>query len=242
MNRQLENVSVILASYNERQNIAYIVQMLVEVLTKAKVDFEILLVDDNSPDGTAEEYKKLQKLMPNVRLLLHQRPGKMGLGSAYIDGLKFTKYDFIVIMDADLSHHPKYILDMIRIQREGGYDIVSGTRYRNGGGASGWSWKRVIISRTANFIAQFLLRLTMSDLTGSFRLYRRSLFEKILENVHSKGYIFQVEIAARAIRQFKAKVAESPIIFIERIYGESKLGAQEIYSYLIGIFKLFIEL
>ncbi|GBE61080.1 dolichol-phosphate-mannose synthase family protein [Babesia ovata] len=206
------------------------------------VEYEILLVDDNSPDGTADVYRELQALYPAVALKLLSRPGKLGLGSAYMEGLRHTSYDFVLILDADLSHHPKYIADMIRLQRTGNYDIVSGTRYASGGGASGWGARRVFISKTANFLAQFLLRPQMSDLTGSFRLYRRSLFESVLNNVKGRGYIFQMEIAIRAEKQFNARVAEVPIIFIERLYGVSKLGVQEVFGYLAGLFKLFWSL
>ncbi|AFZ79772.1 hypothetical protein BEWA_026210 [Theileria equi strain WA] len=152
-----------------------------------KFPYEILLIDDNSPDGTLDVYRKLQKLFPNVQLKELQRKGKLGLGSAYIDGLKYTKYDFILIMDADLSHHPKYILDMINVQKISKCDIVSGTRYAPGGGASGWDLKRVFISKCANFLAQFLLRPKFSDLTGSFRLYRRTILESVIKDVKGKG-------------------------------------------------------
>ncbi|KAK1444021.1 dolichol-phosphate mannosyltransferase subunit 1 [Babesia gibsoni] len=235
----VRNLSVILASYNERDNLPFIVYMLIDTLRSLNVEYEILLVDDSSPDGTADVFRELQRLFPSVDLKLLSRPGKLGLGTAYIDGLKMTKHDFILIMDTDLSHHPKYIPEMVKLQRTGNFDIVSGTRYAKGGGACGWGVKRIFISKCANFLAHFLLRPSMSDLTGSFRLYRRSLFEKIMKNIQSRGYIFQMEIAVRAEKQFNARVAEVPIIFIERLYGVSKLGAQEVFGYLTGLLKLF---
>ncbi|CDR93761.1 glycosyl transferase, group 2 family protein, putative [Babesia bigemina] len=238
----LRNLSVILATYNEKDNIPYMVFLLIDVLRRQNIAYEILLVDDNSPDGTADVYRELQALYPSVSLKLLSRPGKLGLGSAYMEGLRHTKYDFVLILDADMSHHPKYIVDMIRLQRTGNYDIVSGTRYARGGGASGWCFRRVFISKTANFLAQFMLKPKMTDLTGSFRLYRRSLFESVLKDVKGRGYIFQMEIAIRAEKQYKARVAEVPIIFVERLYGVSKLGVMEIFGYLTGLFKLFWSL
>ncbi|GFE55178.1 dolichol-phosphate-mannose synthase family protein [Babesia ovis] len=202
------------------------------------VDYEILLVDDNSSDGTVNVYEHLQALYPSAPLKLLKRPGKMGLGSAYKDGLRHTQYDFVLILDADLSHHPKYIPEMIRLQRTGNYDIVSGTRYSRGGGASGWSLKRILISQTANTLAHFMLRPSLSDLTGSFRLYRRSLFEKLIEEVESKGYMFQIEVALRAEKHYNARISEVPIIFLERLYGSSKLGCAEIFGFIKGLFKL----
>lgn len=238
----VRNLSVILASYNEKDNIPFIIYLLIDTLRTQDIDYEILLVDDNSPDGTAEVYSDLQALFPSVSLKILKRAGKLGLGSAYIEGLKYTQYDFVLIMDADLSHHPKYIPEMLKLQRTGNYDIVSGTRYAKGGGACGWGLKRVFISRSANFLAHFLLRPSLSDLTGSFRLYRRSLFELILKEIQSSGYIFQMEIAVRAERRLDAKVAEVPIIFIERLYGESKLSAHEVFRYISGLLKLFWSL
>ncbi|EDO08673.2 dolichol-phosphate mannosyltransferase family protein [Babesia bovis T2Bo] len=234
----VNGISVILATYNERDNIAYITYMIIDALRTQPVEYEILLVDDNSPDGTVEVYRHMQQLYPTVQLKLLQRPGKMGLGSAYMDGLAHTKHDFILILDADLSHHPKYIPEMIRLQRTGNYDIVTGTRYATGGGASGWSLYRILISKTANTLTHMLLRPTMTDMTGSFRLYRRSLFEKVLKEVESKGYMFQIEIAARSEKHYKARIAEVPIIFLERIYGESKLGFGEVLGFLKGLLRL----
>ncbi|ORM41609.1 putative dolichol-phosphate mannosyltransferase [Babesia sp. Xinjiang] len=235
----VRGISVILATYNEKDNLPYIIYMLLDVLRTQDVDYEILLVDDNSPDGTADVYAHLQALYPSAPLKALLRRNKMGLGSAYMDGLRYTRYDFILILDADLSHHPKYIEQMIKLQRTGNYDIVSGTRYAPGGGASGWSLKRIIFSNTANILARLLLRPILSDLTGSFRLYRRTLFETVLRDIESKGYTFQMEIALRAEKQLNARIAEVPIIFLERIYGSSKLGLMEIFGFLKGLFRMF---
>jgi dolichol-phosphate mannosyltransferase len=134
-------------------------------------------------------------------------------------------------MDADLSHHPKFFKDYIRKQKETNADIVTGSRYIRGGGVFGWNFKRKITSRGANFIATFFLNPGYSDLTGSFRLYKRDVLQTIMNRMQTKGYVFQMEALARAI-DAGYKIAEVPITFVDRIYGESKLGAGEIVKYL----------
>ena len=165
------------------------------------------------------------------------RPGKLGLGSAYIDGIKKARGDFVIIMDADFSHHPKYIPKFIEKQRINDYDIVTGSRYINNGGVYGWNFKRKLISRGANYLAQVLLDPGVSDLTGSFRLYKRSVFDKIINNIVSKGYVFQMEIIVRA-KNMGYNVGEVPIIFVDRIFGYSKLGSNEIIQYALGLLYL----
>jgi len=162
------------------------------------------------------------------------------LGTAYIHGLKHAKGDFVIIMDADLSHHPKFILEFIARQKEGNYDIVTGSRYIEHGGVFGWDLKRKVISRGANFVAQLLLRPGASDLTGSFRLYKKDVLINLVQSCISKGYVFQMEMLVRANRAGYT-VAEVPITFVDRVYGESKLGGNEIISYAMGLLKLFVS-
>jgi dolichol-phosphate mannosyltransferase len=231
--------SVILPTYNERQNLPLIVQLLDKTCTDAQIDYEIVVVDDGSPDNTLEVAQALQKSYEG-KIQIVSRSGKLGLGTAYVAGLVKAKGDRIVLMDADLSHHPKFIPQMVRVMdRAKKCDIVSGTRYRRGGGVSGWDLKRKITSRGANFLASFLLDTgTASDLTGSFRLYERSAIEKILPLVQSKGYAFQMEILVHA-KKAHMVLGEVPITFVDRIYGDSKLGPREIVLYLKGLIKLF---
>ncbi|CAH8560615.1 unnamed protein product [Heterobilharzia americana] len=151
--------SIILPTYNEKENLPIITWMIDKIMCDNNLSYELIVVDDNSPDGTGE--------------ILKPRSGKLGLGSAYLHGLTFARGDFVVIMDADLSHHPKFIPEFIKLQKHHDYDIVTGTRYSCNGGVSGWDLKRKLISRTANYIAQVLLRPKASDLTGSFRLYKK---------------------------------------------------------------------
>ncbi|SBS92030.1 dolichol-phosphate mannosyltransferase, putative [Plasmodium ovale curtisi] len=172
-------------------------------LNKKNIQFEIILVDDNSEDNTADVYKKLQSIFKEEKLLLLERKGKYGLGSAYIDALKIVSGMFVIIMDADLSHHPKYIYDFIKRQKETNCDIVTGTRYNKNGGISGWTFKRVLISRVANFLSQFLLFINLTDLTGSFRLYKTEVLQEIINKVEGKGYVFQMEVIVRANKMGK---------------------------------------
>jgi len=144
-------------------------------------------------------------------------------------------------MDADFSHHPKFIPQFIRKQREQDYDIVTGSRYINGGGVHGWDLFRKLSSRVANYLAATLLRPPVSDLTGSFRLYKKKVFSEIVSQIQSKGYVFQMEIIVRAVHS-KYTIAEVPITFVDRIFGDSKFGAGEIVSYLRGLTSLFFQL
>ena len=173
----------------------------------------------------------MQKLRP--------RAGKLGLGTAYKHGLQHASGEFVIIMDADLSHHPKYIGAMIAEQRARGCDIVTGTRYRAGGGVDGWGWWRKAVSSGANFAAGFILQPGVSDLTGSFRLYRRECLEDVISRVESKGYTFQMEMMVRA-RRAGYRVGEVGIVFVDRLYEESKLGGQEIAEFLKGLLWLLV--
>jgi len=231
-------VSVLLPTYNERENLPIIVWLLVKYFTEASLTFEIIIIDDGSPDGTLDVAKELQKIYGEEQIVLRPRAKKLGLGTAYIHGVKHAKGEFIVIMDADLSHHPKFIPDMLQTQVEGNFDLVSGTRYAHGGGVYGWDFMRKLISRTANYVAQVLLRPDASDLTGSFRLYKKDVLERLVNSCVSKGYVFQMEMIVRA-RQQGLTVGEVPITFVDRVYGESKLGGNEIFGYLKGLLYLF---
>jgi dolichol-phosphate mannosyltransferase len=200
--------------------------------------YEVVVVDDSSPDDTLGVAQKLQKSYSPECIQIVSRPGKLGLGSAYAAGLRKARGEYIILMDADMSHHPKFILDMIEKMKNKKVDIVTGTRYQYGGGVYGWDWFRKLTSKTANFLADFLLHPGVSDLTGSFRLYKRSVLEEILPLIHSKGYAFQMEIVVRA-RQHHYSIAEVPITFVDRIYGQSKLGTKEILLYAKGLVQLF---
>jgi dolichol-phosphate mannosyltransferase len=269
--------SIILPTYNERENISLIVWLLIETLDKkyvqylskpsptpiksqlitshrflnhpsqptlsllcSEIDYEIIIVDDGSPDRTQDVVKSLQKAFSSDTIKLRPRPGKQGLGSAYRHGLSFATGDFVILMDADLSHHPKYIPQMIRQQLNTKCDIVSGTRYKPNGGVCGWNFKRKLTSRGANFLAATALSLSSeaSDLTGSFRLYRKQVLETLIPDCVSNGYAFQMEILVRA-RNYGYTIEEVPIVFVDRVFGASKLGGAEIVGFLKGLLFLF---
>ncbi|KAL8172168.1 hypothetical protein V2J09_023972 [Rumex salicifolius] len=229
--------SIIVPTYNERLNIALIVYLIFKHLRE--YDFEVIIVDDGSPDGTQDVIKQLQQVYGEDRILLRARPKKLGLGTAYVHGLKHASGNFVVIMDADLSHHPKYLPSFIKKQIETGASIVTGTRYVKGGGVHGWTLMRKLTSRGANVLAQTLLWPGVSDLTGSFRLYKKTVLEDLISSCVSKGYVFQMEIIVRATRK-GYHIEEVPITFVDRVYGSSKLGGSEIVQYLKGLVHLLI--
>ena len=230
--------SIILPTYNEKDNLPLIVWLIMKNMEREKYNFEIIVVDDNSPDGTEEVARDLQKIYGTKKLVVKSREKKLGLGSAYIFGMTHATGNFIIIMDADMSHHPKFIPEFIRKQKEEDYDIVTGTRYSGDGGVHGWNLKRKIISRGANYVTQVLLRPGVSDLTGSFRLYKKKVLEHLIKSAVSKGYVFQMEMIVKA-KQMGYTIAECPISFVDRFYGESKLGGNEIWQFIKGLMYLF---
>jgi dolichol-phosphate mannosyltransferase len=232
--------SVILPTYNERENLPIIFYLLDKTFRQAKLEYQVVVVDDASPDGTLQVAQALQKSYGEQYLTIVSRAGKLGLGTAYMDGLKHAKGDRIILMDADLSHHPKFIPQMVTKMDEQQVEIVTGTRYKPGGGVCGWDLKRKVTSRGANFLADFMLKPGggVSDLTGSFRLYEKRALQHILPRVKCTGYAFQMEIVVLA-KQAGFKIAEVPITFVDRVYGESKLGTREIVLYLKGLIQLF---
>ena len=262
--------SIIIPTYNEQLNIAMLFTLIVEAMEKEikdrnkNISYEVIVVDDNSQDQTQHVIRKLQKIEKYKDILcLKPRKGKLGLGSAYIHGLHFARGQFVIIMDADLSHNPKAIPEFIRKQEEGDYDVVTGTRYlaspsfsssfrinnssnkanknkKEECGVYGWDTRRKLTSRVANYLAHVLLNPGVSDLTGSFRLYRKSTFQALVNSMQSVGYVFQMEIIVRA-KKGGFKVAEVPISFVDRVYGSSKLGASEIIGYLSGLVRLFFS-
>ncbi|CAI2349931.1 unnamed protein product [Caenorhabditis sp. 36 PRJEB53466] len=228
--------SIILPTYKEKENLPICIWLMEKYLKE--ISYEVIIVDDASPDGTLEVAQRLQKEYGENKIVLRPRAGKLGLGTAYVHGLAHARGEFIFLMDADLSHHPKFIPEMIALQQRYNLDIVTGTRYKNGGGVSGWDLKRKTISKGANFLAQFLLNPGVSDLTGSFRLYRKDVLAQLIADIISKGYVFQMEMMFRA-KKAGFRIGEVPISFVDRFFGESKLGSQEIVDYAKGLLYLF---
>ena len=235
-----DKYSIVLPTYNERRNLPILVYLLHKTFRKANLDWEVVIVDDASPDGTQDVARKLIDIFGADKVQLRPRPGKLGLGTAYVHGLQFVTGNYVVIMDADFSHHPEAIPAFIAHQKKYGFDIVTGTRYAGDGGVYGWDLKRKLVSRGANFLASTTLRPHVSDLTGSFRLYKKEVLAKTISETRSKGYVFQMEMMVRA-RALGFSVGEVPISFVDRLYGESKLRGDEIFQYLKGVFSLFVS-
>ena len=226
-----EEISIILPTVNERENL----EKLVPALQNLNLNLEIIVVDDGSTDGTVEFVEKCVKKYSNMKLVA--RPAKLGLGSAYIDGFKVSKGKYIVTMDADLSHNPKYIPLFLNELKDKQADIVLGSRYVEGGRIIGWKVHRKIISKTANFIAKTILGLNVNDVTTGFRMYRREAFEKIISRIKAKGYEFQVESLYIA-KLLGLKIVEYPIVFVNRVMGKSKLKLSDIVRFLRTVLKL----
>lgn len=213
-----QNVALVcLPTYNERENLLSIVE---ELLRVAPVD--ILVIDDNSPDGTGQVADLIAEREPRVHVL--HRAGKEGLGKAYLAGFKWAlerPYKYIFEMDADFSHQPRYIPEFLRtIER---YDLVLGSRYVEGGGTENWSRLRKAISKGGSLYARTILGVPVRDLTGGFKCFRREVLEAIdLNTVQSTGYAFQIELTYRAYKQ-GFRIKEIPILFYERTAGKSKM-------------------
>ena len=226
---------VISPTYNERKNI----QSLVEQVLGPNPDYHLLVVDDNSPDKTAEKVKELQQLYPNLHL--EERPGKAGLGTAYLFGFQWAldrHFEAIVQMDADLSHDPK---DVPRLVAElENHDLVIGSRYVEGVSVVNWPIRRLILSYGANLYSRIITGMPINDATGGFKAWRGSLLDTIrLEKVRSQGYSFQIEMNFRAWR-LEASIKEETIIFTDRTIGESKMSKSIMYEAIWMVWRLRI--
>lgn len=231
------NIAVIVPTYNERENI----QALVEQLLALPVEVRIVIVDDHSPDGTGQIADHLAITYPGRISVIH-RAGKLGLGTAYIAGFRRALGDgseLICTMDADFSHHPRYIPQLIE-QIDQGYDLVIGSRYVRGGSTSGCTFDRKLLSWGANAFARLLLGLDAHDTTAGFRCYRRAVLEAInLDQIKASGYSFLIEMLYR-VQQGGWRVGEIPICFENRRLGRSKISQDEIIKALRTVLRLFI--
>jgi dolichol-phosphate mannosyltransferase len=229
---------VILPTYNEAQT-------LPKVLSKVSAYewLDVLVVDDNSPDGTAQIVEERRDM--SGRLNLIKRPGKMGLGSAYISGFKWgleREYDYFIEMDADLSHNPDALPWFIKDIEAGEFDLLIGSRYTNGTiSVVGWDFRRLLLSKFGNFYASTLLGLNLTDLTSGFRCYKRHVLKAIdLDRITSNGYAFQIEMAY-FVTKAGYKVGEMPITFYERSSGSSKMSKKIIREAVILPWRLILK-
>jgi glycosyltransferase involved in cell wall biosynthesis len=228
---------VIVPTYNEAENI----RLLVADLLALSTPIDIVIVDDNSPDGTGQIADELSTLHTSIHAL--HRPGKLGLGTAYIAGFQMclaNGYDRILTMDADFSHHPRFIPAMLE-QSQNGADLVIGSRYVTGGGTVGCTLPRKVLSWGANAVAKTALGLQAMDCTAGFRCYRRQVLESInLDAIRSNGYSFLVEMLYRCQRR-GWHVGEVPIVFENRRRGASKISKQEVFKAMQTVFRLAQE-
>ncbi|MBR1652075.1 MAG: polyprenol monophosphomannose synthase [Alloprevotella sp.] len=228
---------VIIPTYNEKENIEKIIRAVFG-LEKA---FDILIIDDGSPDGTADIVKRLQKDEFADRLHLIERSGKLGLGTAYIAGFKWAtaeKYDYIFEMDADFSHDPKDLPRLYAACAEDGNDVAIGSRYVSGVNVVNWPMGRVLMSYYASKYVRFILGVPLHDTTAGFKCYRRKVLETIdLDAIRFKGYAFQIEMKFTA-HKLGFKIKEVPVIFVNRVEGTSKMSGGIFSEALFGVIRL----
>lgn len=225
--------TIVIPTYNECENIGALLEQVLDMPR-----FRVLVVDDNSPDGTAAIVSKIAKDQPRVELL--SRPGKQGLGTAYIAGFRRALDEgarYVCEMDADFSHDPQY-LPVLLEAAETRYDVVLGSRYIAGGRTTDWGLLRKVISRGGNLYARLILGLPIMDATGGFRCYHRRVLEAInLDAIQSNGYAFQIELVYRA-NQAGFRIGEIPIVFPDRRVGRSKMSRRIVAEALLTVLKL----
>ncbi len=226
---------VVIPTYNERENI---VNLINQIFALQIPELNIIVVDDNSPDKTADAVAQAQTMYPDLYLV--RRNGKLGIGSAYIAGFKKAlslQAELIIEMDADFSHDPSDLPRLIAAC-ENGADLAIGSRKIEGGKIIGWNFKRKLMSNGAMFFARVLLGLKTKDLTAGFRCFRRAVLEKInVDTIKSNGYAFQEELLYRT-EKLDFTIKEIPVTFKDRELGKSKLGKKEIKEFFVIIFKL----
>jgi dolichol-phosphate mannosyltransferase len=227
---------VVVPTFNEADNLPGIVPAILERVPGAT----LLVVDDNSPDGTGRIADEMATADPQVRVL--HRPGKQGLGKAYIDGFRMAidgGASRIVQMDADWSHHPDYVPKLLaRLDGDPGADLVIGSRYTRGGGVRNWGILRKVVSRGGSLFGRTILRLSPHDLTGGFKAWHReTLAATPWDMLHSGGYVFSIEMTYLASRR-GARIAEIPIIFVDRRVGSSKMSRRIVFEALVVVLQL----
>ena len=236
MNMQTSDSIVIIPTYNERENIENIIRAVFAL----EHGFHILVIEDGSPDGTAAIVKDLQREFPH-RLFMVERKGKLGLGTAYIAGFKWAlqrDYQYIFEMDADFSHNPKDLLRLYDACAHQGADVAIGSRYISGVNVVNWPMGRVVMSYYASKYVRIVTGLKIADTTAGFICYRREVLETIdLDKIHFKGYAFQIEMKFTAYK-CGFKVAEVPIIFVNRELGVSKMSSGIFGEAVFGVLRL----
>lgn len=231
-----ENSLIIIPTYNELENIR---KLIPDILGRYD-NVDILIVDDGSPDGTGVYVEKLTNETDRVKLI--KRPQKMGLGTAYIAGFKYAlshNYEYIFEMDADYSHDPKEIKNFLTAIKNN--DLILGSRYKTGVNVINWPMRRLLLSYFANSYTRFVTGLPVRDATGGFKCFRRKVLESInLDEIKSNGYAFQIEMTFKAYKK-GFRIAEIPIIFIDRHQGSSKMSKKIVREAVLMVWKLRIR-
>jgi dolichol-phosphate mannosyltransferase len=229
---------VIIPTYKERENI----EAIVKSISSLPIVFDILIIDDNSPDGTADIVKNLQKSFLNLKLV--ERPGKMGLGTAYIAGFKWALekgYNYIYEMDADFSHDPRDLVKLYKACSEDGADLAIGSRYISGVNVVNWPLSRVLMSYVASIYVRMITGMRIMDTTAGFKCYRKEVLQNIrLDKVKSIGYGFQIEMKFKTWK-LGYKIIEVPIIFTDRKLGASKMSGGIFNEALWGVLRMKIR-
>lgn len=233
----MKNTLVCIPTYNEKDNI----RQIIEAVLKQGQDIEVLIIDDNSPDGTGDIVESMKKT--NDRIHLIRRAGKLGLGTAYIDGFKYgltiPQIGYLMEMDADFSHNPNHIKQFREEIKTA--DVVIGSRYINGISIVNWPISRLLLSYFASKYVRWITGLPVNDPTGGFKCFRREVLQSLnLDKIKSNGYFFQIEMNFYIWRA-GFKIKETPIIFIERRVGASKMSKRIVLEAIWGVWRLFFK-
>lgn len=235
----MSDAVIIIPTYNEKENI----QKIIMTVFKLMKQFDVLVIDDNSQDGTADLVKQLMPQYPN-NLFMEQRSGKMGLGTAYIHGFKWAltrNYEYIFEMDADFSHNPEDLQHLYNACKNGGADLAIGSRYITGVNVVNWPMGRVMMSYFASMYVRMITRMSIRDATAGFKCYRRIVLEKIdLNKIKFMGYAFQIEMKFAAWRS-GFKIKEVPIIFTDRSEGKSKMSGGIFKEAFFGVISMKVK-
>jgi dolichol-phosphate mannosyltransferase len=239
-------IGIIVPTYNESQNLPILLEQVFNITQQNQISTLLLVVDDGSPDGTSSLVSDLSQKYNSDKfeIRLYERSGKQGLATAYLQGIEKIKdeVEYICSMDADLSHQPKYLPNFLNLAESKNLDIVIGSRYVKGGGVENWSWDRKLISRLGSMYAGLVLRTKVNDFTGGYNLYKTTFLESFdpSKQITSLGYLFQIEMKYKIIKS-GAKYSESPIIFPDRVFGESKLSGKIVKEALFGVWNMALK-
>lgn len=231
---------VIIPTYNEKENI----EAIITAVMNLPIEFNVLVIDDGSPDGTADIVKRLMAGPYKGRVFIVERQGKLGLGTAYIAGFKWAiehKAEYIFEMDADFSHNPQDLMKLYDACANGGADVSIGSRYVSGVNVVNWPMGRVLMSYFASKYVRFVLGMPINDTTAGFVCYKRNVLETIeLDNIRFKGYAFQIEMKFTAYK-CGFEITEVPIVFVNRVLGTSKMSGGIFSEALLGVVRLKIS-